>query len=109
MTTAYRVREESAVPLALPGQLVLGGQEVLPSQFDGMLGRLVAITLSDGASIFKRVGSRMHGEMAPLCQFESIGGLGASEILVTEDVEDQFGSMRHIVSAREILGVLYDV
>jgi hypothetical protein len=53
-------------------------------------GKLVAITLTDGSSIFKRVGPKLPGAMAPLRQFESIGGLGASEVIATEAVDGQF-------------------
>ena len=66
---AYRVREDSAVPLALPGQVILGGAELTPSDLDTWEGKLVAVTLDDGTSIFKRVGARLSGSLAHLRQF----------------------------------------
>src|ERR1700689_1504056 len=42
---------------------------------------LVALTLDDGSSIFKRVGAALPGGLAHLRQFESIGGLGSSQVL----------------------------
>lgn len=106
--TAYRVRDESALPLALPGQLVLGGPTILPAELDENEGKLVAITLTDGSSIFKRVGPKLPGALAPLRQFESIGGLGASEVIATEAVEGQFDGVPLMAYARQVLGVLYE-
>jgi hypothetical protein len=104
---AYRVREESAVPLALPGQLILGGAELTPTDLDGWEGRLVAVTLDDGTSLFKRVGRRLSGKLAHLRQFETIGGLGSSIVIATEAVEDQ-SNLPVMASARRVLGVLYE-
>ena len=105
----YKVREESALPLALPGQLVLGGRTILSTNLDKYQGRLVAITLTDGSSILKRVGARISGESTPLRQFETIGGLGASEVIATEAVDDDFYDVPTMACARLILGVLYEV
>ena len=74
---AYRVREDSAVPLALPGQVILGGAELTSSELNEWEGKLVAATLDDGTSIFKRVGARLSGSLAHLRQFETIGVQGA--------------------------------
>ena len=104
---AYCVREESAVPLALPGQIILGGAELKPNQLDACEGALVAVALDDGSSIFKRVGSRLSGNLAHLRQFETIGGLGSSMVIATEAVEGTEG-VPLMVSARGVLGVLYD-
>ena len=103
---AYRVREESAIPLALPGQIILGGAELSPSDLDVWEGRLVAVTLDDGTSIFKRVGARLGGDLSHLRQFETIGGLGSSMVVATENVDDR-GSAPIMASARRVLGVLY--
>ncbi|MCP3054999.1 ATP-binding protein [Aurantimonas marianensis] len=105
--TAYRVREESAVPRALPGQIVLGGAELTATDLDLWEGRLVAIALADGTSLFKRVGARLPGNLAHLRQFETIGGLGASIVIATEAIEGEQG-VPLMVSARQVLGVLYD-
>lgn len=104
---AYRVREESAVPLALPGQILLGGAELTPSELDAWEGKLVAVTLDDGTSIFKRVGARLPGSLAGLRQFETIGGLGSSIVVAIEALAAP-ARLPAIVSARRILGVLYD-
>jgi hypothetical protein len=104
--TSYRVREDSAVPLALPGQIILGGEELTPDELDASEGMLVAVTLDDGSSIFKRVGARLRGNLAHLRQFETIGGLGASMVVATEAVEGH-ESMPTMISARLVLGVLY--
>ena len=104
---AYRVREESAVPLALPGQIILGGAELTATDLDGWEGQLVAVTLDDGASLFKRVGARLPGNLAHLRQFETIGGLGASVVIATEAIGAEQG-VPLMVSARQVLGVLYD-
>ncbi|MGO7531207.1 hypothetical protein [Rhizobium leguminosarum] len=103
---AYRVREDSAVPLALPGQVILGGAELTPRDLDALGGRLVAVTLVDGTSIFKRVGARLSGSLAHLRQFETIGGLGSSMVIATE-VVDGGTSTPVMASARWVLGVLY--
>lgn len=104
---AYRVREESAVPLALPGQIILGGAELTPSELDTWEGKLVAVSLADGSSIFKRVGASLPGDLAHLRQFETIGGLGASMVVATE-VLDMATNVPVMASARRILGVLYE-
>lgn len=106
MEVAYRVREDSAIPLALPGQVILGGAELSPSALDVWEGKLVAVTLDDGTSIFKRVGARLTGDLAYLRQFETIGGLGSSMVIAVEAM-DRASGMPVMVSARRILGVCY--
>lgn len=103
---AYRVREDSAVPLALPGQVILGGAELTTAQLDAWEGKLVAVTLADGTSIFKRVGARLTGKLAHLRQFETIGGLGSSMVIATEAVEAHDDAPL-LTCARPVLGVLY--
>jgi hypothetical protein len=104
---AYRVREDSAIPLALPGQVILGGAELTPSDLNAWEGKLVAVTLDDGTSIFKRVGAQLSGDLAHLRQFETIGGLGSSMIIATETIDDG-ASTPVMASARRVLGVLYN-
>jgi AAA domain len=111
--TAYRVRDDSALPLALPGQIILGGPCIRSNELDAKVGRFVAITLTDGSSIFKRVGTKLPGAMAVLRQFEAIGGLGASEIIATEEpegeeTESQFCDIPTMAFARLVLGVIYE-
>lgn len=107
IVTSYRVRDDSALPLALPGQIVLGGTAILPAELSAHEGKFVALTLTDGSSIFKRVGSTLPG-LISLRQFESIGGLGASEVIVTEAIEGQYADLRVMVFARLVLGVIYE-
>lgn len=104
---AYRVKEDSAIPLALPGQIILGGAELTPAELDGWAGRLVAVTLEDGSSIFKRVGHRLPGGLRDLRQFETIGGLGASMVVATGANEGGH-DVPLMTSARRVIGVLYD-
>ena len=104
---AYRVREDSAIPLALPGQIILGGAELTPRDLEAWEGKLVAVMLDDGTSIFKRVGARLSGGLAHLRQFETIGGLGSSMVIATEAIDDE-ASTPVMASARRVLGVLYE-
>jgi AAA domain-containing protein len=107
VVTSYRVRDDSALPLALPGQIVLGGTAILPADLGAYESKFVALTLTDGSSIFKRVGPTLSG-LKTLRQFESIGGLGDSEVIVTEVVEGQFEDLRVMEYARQVLGVIYE-
>jgi hypothetical protein len=104
--TAYRVREDSGVPLALPGQIVLGGEHVQPQQLATLGGRLIALTLADGSSVFKRIGEAVPGSSGRLWQFESIGGLGSS-LVVSLSEEDAKDGLPIFASARHVIGVLY--
>lgn len=106
--TAYRVREESALPLALPGQIILGGRSILATRLDEMEGKLVALTLVDGSTIFKKIGTRISGASTTLRKFESIGGLGSSEVVATEAGDGEFRELPVMEAAREILGILYE-
>jgi len=103
----YRVTEDSAVPLALPGQIVLGAQPITADQLDANVGELVAVTLRDGKSLFKRVGNRLPVSSAPLRNYESIGGLGASVVIADEEIESM-PDLATFAFARRIIGVLYD-
>ncbi len=101
---AYRVREDSAVPLALPGQIVLGGVTLQLGDMKNSLGKVVAVTLEDGRSLLKRVGAQLTDH---LWQFEAIGGLGNSTVaMVGPDAES--GHMPKVASVRRVIGVLYD-
>jgi len=103
---AYRVREDSGIPLALPGQVVIGGEMVLPSQLASLEGELVALALSDGRNAFKRVGKPIRGSGRLLWQFESIGGLGSSLVVSLDQVSESVDQPLFL-SARRVLGVLY--
>jgi hypothetical protein len=102
--TAFRVRDDSAVPLALEKQVVLGGACIEIDELGRRNDVLVALTLDDGSSIFKRVGAALPGELVHLRQFESIGGLGFSQVLSVGKMHKGF---RSVTNARVIIGVLY--
>ncbi|HWJ87804.1 MAG TPA: AAA family ATPase [Pelagibacterium sp.] len=104
---AYRVREESAVPLALPGQTILGGKVLTAGELSALEGQVVALTLDDGTSILKRVGSQVTSAFPYLRQFETIGGLGESVVIATESIEGA-PNMPIMAYARPIIGVIYD-
>jgi hypothetical protein len=101
---AFRVENHSAVPLALSGQVVLGGQPLRLDELGLHKETLVALTLDDGSGVFKRVGDVLPGALSHLQQFESIGGLGDSQILAVREPHHGF---RTVTSARAIIGVLY--
>jgi hypothetical protein len=101
---AFRVIDDSAVPLALEKQIVLGGRRIELDELGRHTDALVALTLDDGSSIFKRVGAPLPAELAHLRQFESIGGLGSSQVL---SVGKPHKGFRSVTNARTIIGVLY--
>ena len=107
LEVAYRVREDSAVPLALPRQVILGGAELTTGDLDQWEGRLAAVTLADGTNVFKRVGARLSGSLAHLRLFETIGGLGSSMVIATESMDGET-SAPVMAAARRVLGVLYE-
>lgn len=104
MEIAFRVTDDSAVPLALDKQVVLGGDKIELAELGRHKDALVALALDDGSSIFKRVGAALPGELGHLRQFESIGGLGSSQVLSVGKVHN---GLQSITSARVIIGVLY--
>jgi hypothetical protein len=101
---AFRVVDDSAVPLALAKQVVLGASCIELNELGLYKDALVALSLDDGSSIFKRVGAALPSEFAHLRQFESIGGLGSSQVL---SVGKPHKGFRHVMNARVIIGVLY--
>ena len=95
----YRVADESAVPLALPKQIVLGGPSIRLCHIGNYQDTLVALALDDGSSVFKRVGAALPGKkLSHLRQFESIGGLGSSQVFSVGKVQPD---MRNVASARQ--------
>ncbi len=104
--TAFRVDGKSALPLALPGQTILGGNFQLPDQI--IVGSLVAVGMTDGTVYFKRAGRTVPGSVH-IRQFESIGGLGESILIRIGGKEaDIYGQIPVMQSVRRILGVFYD-
>jgi len=102
--TAYRIKEESAIPLALPGQVALGGAEIPMDEFDAHIDEYVALHLDDGTNLFKRVGARLPAPLQHLRQFETIGGLGVADILA---IGSKHEGMKTVVHAVSVIGVLY--
>ena len=105
-SVAFRVRDNSAIPLALPGQIVIGAEEIESTRWDEYEGRAVALCLSDGSAVLKRAGRALSGSFSRLRQFESLGGLGASVLVSTKGDQDDLPT---ILTARLIYGVLYKV
>lgn len=107
VTSVFKVREDSALPLALPGQKVLGADQILPSQLEENRGELVAVAFS-GREAFKRIGEAIPGHPR-LRLLESIGGLGDSFLIRTERIDnDPFEDVPVFEMAYRIIGVLYD-
>jgi len=102
--SAYRIKEDSAIPLALPGQIALGGAAIALDEFDAHLDEYVALHLDDGSSLFKRVGAKLPAPLQHLRQFESIGGLGVSDVLA---IDCEHNGLRRVIHAVSIIGVLY--
>lgn len=102
--SAYKIKEESAVPLALPGQIALGGQQIEMTGFDAHIESYVALHLDDGQCIFKRVGDKLPEPLSHLRRFESIGGFGVAEILAVGQPQAGF---RTVEKAVQVLGVIY--
>lgn len=104
---AYRVREDSAIPRAMPGQIILGGSIISPESLSTMEGVMVAVTLEDGSSILKRVGAPLAQATPYLRQFETIGTLGSSVVIATERVAGA-PDLPVMLNARPVLAVLYE-
>ncbi len=103
---AFKIRGESGLPLALPGQIVLGDDKLLPSQLEQNKGQLVAIAFS-GKEAFKRIGECIPSQTR-LRLFESIGGLGESILVRTEEIEnDPFDKIPLFETAYRIIGIIY--
>jgi hypothetical protein len=107
VTSAFKIIGDSALPLALPGQIVLGADRLLPSQLEENRGELIAVAFS-GRPTFKRVGQAVPRQPR-LRLLESIGGLGDSILIRTESIDnDPFEDVPLLETAYRIVGVLYD-
>ena len=102
----FKVSGNSAVPLALPGQMVFGGKILTPHDLDRLEGAFAAVSTS-GGSFLKRIGMKLP-EAPHIRHFYSIGSLGESMIVRIEDVGDEQGMFAGFETARIILGVLYE-
>lgn len=108
VSVAFRVRGESAEPVALNRQYVLGGKEVAASDLATCQGMIVAITCSD-MSVLKRVGSTIPGA-SNVCHLEAVGGHGNSLLIRLSEMEDDpLKGLPLMQFARHVLGVLYDI
>ena len=103
-TSAFRVVEQSAVPLALEGQIALGGPRLAPADYQNHLEKYAALQLDDGTTIFKRIGASLRSPLSHVRQFEPIGGLGVADVLAVGKPEQGF---QRVESAVLVLGVLY--
>ena len=102
--SAYRIKEDSAIPLALEGQIALGGKALGPGDFDSNIGKYVALHLDTGTSLFKRIGERLPKPLDHLRRFETIGGFGVSDVVaVDSDVE----GFPRVLQAVLVIGILY--
>jgi hypothetical protein len=72
-----------------------------------MHGQLVAVTINEGASLLKRVGSRLPKPLSHFRQFESIGGLGESVVIAMEKVNES-DNVAYMLYARPIIGIIYE-
>ncbi|WP_196814930.1 ATP-binding protein [Mesorhizobium sp. L2C067A000] len=104
----YRLDKESAVPLALPRQLLLGGRYLSPAEIGQHEGKLAAITLKDGTELLKRIGAPVSSMFPYIRHFETVGGLGQSIVLQTEEVEGSVIDAQVIDHARLAVGVIYE-
>lgn len=104
INSAFQVQEQSAIPLALPGQIALGGPRLTSGDYERNLGRYAALSLSDGTTLFKRIGASLGGALSHVRQFEAIGGLGNADVLALAKAEP---GVQTVESAVLILGVLY--
>jgi hypothetical protein len=102
--SAFKVEEQSAIPLALEGQIALGGPRLAAGDYEPNIDRYAALSLSDGTTLFKRIGASLGGALSHVRQFEAIGGLGAADVLAVGKPEAGF---KTVESAVLILGVLY--
>jgi energy-coupling factor transporter ATP-binding protein EcfA2 len=103
---AFKIRGESGLPFALPDQIVLGDEKLLPSQIEQNEGKFVAIAFS-GKEAFKRIGECIPSQPR-LRLFESIGGLGESILVRTEEIEnDPFDKIPLFETAYRIIGIIY--
>lgn len=103
--SVFRVEGESALPLALPGQLVLAGAVVDSRELPKMKDVVVAVETTAGA-LLKRVAGTDVGDGTIV--LDAIGGLGGS-VAVRIDATDSSSRLPSIKTARRVVGILYDV
>lgn len=82
----------------------MGGPTIALDALDAHQDEYVALHLDDGTNLFKRVGARLPAPLQHMRQFESIGGLGMSDVLAVDRPQEGFRAVIHAVS---VIGVLY--
>lgn len=92
------------MPLALDGQIALGGPRLTPADYQDHVEKYAALRLDDGTTIFKRIGASLRSPLSHVRQFEPIGGLGVADVLAVGKPEQGF---QQVESAVLVLGVLY--
>ncbi|MEN6386134.1 MAG: AAA family ATPase [Phycisphaerales bacterium] len=111
ITMAFKINGDSAMPLALKGQTILGGSQILPENFDKNIGKMIALVTNENEQVFKKIGRSIRlNSHRHLRMFDAIGGLGESRIYRTEDLEnDSCEKVPFVIpnSIREIVGVIY--
>jgi len=107
--SCYQVNGISAEPLALDGQLVLGGDALSREGFSSKHNSFVAMSLSGGGGVFKRLGDSLPGNLKHLIQLDSIGGRGSSIVVSTSEQSIDSQNVRSIISGRSIVGVIYEL
>jgi hypothetical protein len=103
--SAFRVDGESALPLALPGQIVLGGPMIVPRDLPTLKDVVVAVETTAGA-LLKRVAGIDVDDGTIL--LDAIGGLGGS-VVARLDAAKGSSRLPVIKRARRVIGILYDV
>jgi hypothetical protein len=106
LEVAFRVKQNSAEPLAIEKQIVLGGPQISISEINSLEGSLVAIETTDGQQVFKRVGAAVNG-LPRARYFESIGGRGNLIVASLDSTPSVSNRLPAVRSVRRILGVLY--
>jgi energy-coupling factor transporter ATP-binding protein EcfA2 len=103
--SAFRVDGESALPLALPGQVVLGGAMIVPGDLPTLHDVIVAVQTTAGALLKRVAGTDVEDGTILL---DAIGGMGGS-IVARLDPAKGSSRLPVIKKARRVVGILYDV
>ncbi len=102
--SAFRVEGKSALPLALPEQIVLAGPLIEPCQLPTLKDAIVAVETTSGA-VLKRVAGVGADDQTIL--LDAIGGLGGS-VLAHLTIPNEPSSLPVVKKARHVIGVLYE-
>jgi AAA domain-containing protein len=103
--SVFRVEGESALPLALPGQVVLAGALIDTHQLPTMKDVIVAVETTAGGLLKRVAGTDMDDGTILL---DAIGGLGGS-VLARIGSPSAPSPLPKIKKCRRVVGILYDV